>query len=199
MLVIAAITDPDRNACESVSEWFCVWRIFAGNRRDRGKHGGLTAGKSPNTVGSDAESSEQRPAANDAGCGQAFHDSLNGHQGGMLPEAIRLWRNDKERKEAWVMKQLVVRLFDLTRKAAAGGDCCERLQASIPTFPEAVQEHDRRPRWSRCAGRRVAPPDSEISQRPAAGIARRVHLSPEGTPLMPARRMREQPSIGTRS
>jgi hypothetical protein len=138
MLVIAAVTDPDGNARESAGERFRVWRIFAGKRRDRGKHRRLTARKSPNTVGSDAESSEQRPTANNAGRRQTVHDSLNGPKGGTLPASTRLRRNDKERKEPWVMKQLVVRLFDLTRKAAAAGDCRECLQASIPTFPETV-------------------------------------------------------------
>jgi hypothetical protein len=126
MLVIAAVTDPDWNARESEGDRFCVWMIFAGERRDRGKHRRLTTGKSPNAIGSDAESSEQRPATNEAGCRQALHDLLNGHKG-MLPSSSCLGRNDKERKKLWVMKQVVLRLLDLTRKTAAAGDCCECL------------------------------------------------------------------------
>jgi hypothetical protein len=68
MFVIAAITDPDWSTCEGAGDTFYVWRIFPGKRRDRGKQGRLTTGKSPNAVGTDAESREQRPAANEAGC-----------------------------------------------------------------------------------------------------------------------------------
>jgi hypothetical protein len=126
MLVIAAVTNPDWNTRKGAGDRFCVWRIFASKRRDRGKQGGLTTGKSPNAVGTDAKSSEHWPAANEAGCRQALHDLLNGHKR-MLPSSSCLGRNDKERKKLWVMKQVVLRLLDLTRKTAAAGDCCECL------------------------------------------------------------------------
>jgi hypothetical protein len=49
-----------------------------------------------------------------------------------------LGRNYQEREKSWVLKQLVLRLLDLTREAAAAADSGERLWRSISDLSDAV-------------------------------------------------------------
>jgi hypothetical protein len=85
MLVIAAVPDPDWSTREGPGDSLSVHRIFAGKSTDRGKQGRQSPGKSPSPVGTHAEASEQRPAANEAARHEMLHDLLNGHKRLLLP------------------------------------------------------------------------------------------------------------------